>query len=74
MVNGVIRDVATAEAKASSLGLHESYTPYPTYKPSGVEWLGEIPGHWVTLRLKYAATLNPTVSEVRRLAPDTEVS
>ena len=70
----MIRDVATAEAKASSLGLHESYTSYPTYKPSGVEWLGEIPGHWVTLRLKYAATLNPTVSEVRRLAPDTEVS
>ena len=20
--------------------------PYPTYKPSGVEWLGDVPGHW----------------------------
>ena len=20
--------------------------PYPKYKPSGVEWLGEVPEHW----------------------------
>ncbi|MBE0639415.1 MAG: restriction endonuclease subunit S [Bacteroidales bacterium] len=25
---------------------------YPTYKPSGVEWLGEIPEHWEVSRLK----------------------
>ena len=25
--------------------------PYPTYKPSGVEWLGEVPEHWQVLRL-----------------------
>ena len=48
--------------------------PYPTYRDSGVGWLGEIPTHWRVLRLKYAATLNPSVSEVRRLAQDTEVS
>ncbi len=24
---------------------------YPTYKDSGVEWLGEVPGHWVVSRL-----------------------
>jgi type I restriction enzyme S subunit len=29
------------------------WKPYPTYKDSGVEWLGEIPGHWVVKRLKY---------------------
>lgn len=23
-----------------------SYKPYPNYKPSGVEWIGEIPEHW----------------------------
>src|SRR4051812_21454236 len=23
-----------------------SFTRYPTYKPTGVEWLGEIPAHW----------------------------
>ena len=27
--------------------------PYPTYKPSGVEWLGEVPEHWEVRRLKY---------------------
>ena len=32
--------------------------PYPRYRPSGVEWLGEIPAHWDTRRLKYLATLN----------------
>ena len=25
---------------------------YPAYKPSGVEWLGEVPAHWTTERLK----------------------
>ena len=23
--------------------------PYPTYKPSGVEWLGDVPAHWEVL-------------------------
>lgn len=27
---------------------------YERYKDSGVEWLGEVPGHWNTLRMKYA--------------------
>ena len=26
--------------------------PYPAYKNSGVEWLGEVPEHWTTERLK----------------------
>ena len=26
--------------------------PYPAYKPSGVEWLGDIPSHWKVLRAK----------------------
>ena len=30
---------------------------YPKYKPSGVEWLGEVPEHWATKRLKYSAQL-----------------
>ena len=28
---------------------------YPKYKPSGVEWLGEVPEHWEVKRLKYSA-------------------
>jgi type I restriction enzyme S subunit len=30
------------------------YPPYPRYKPSGVEWLGETPEHWEVEPLKYA--------------------
>ena len=29
--------------------------PYPTYKPSGVEWLDDVPEHWQLLRLKDVA-------------------
>ena len=31
--------------------------PYPKYKPSGVEWLGDVPEHWEVKRLKMAAHL-----------------
>ena len=34
------------------------FRTYPAYKHSGVEWLGHIPAHWRTERLKYLATLN----------------
>jgi type I restriction enzyme S subunit len=30
-----------------------SYKPYPAYKDSGVEWLGEIPEAWDTLRIGF---------------------
>ena len=26
--------------------------PYPAYKPSGVEWLGDVPAHWERCRLR----------------------
>lgn len=29
------------------------YKPYPAYKDSGVEWLGQVPEHWGGLSLKY---------------------
>jgi type I restriction enzyme S subunit len=28
------------------------YKPYPVYKDSGVEWLGEVPGHWKISQLR----------------------
>src|SRR5262245_34412990 len=31
------------------------YSRYPSYKNSGVEWLGEIPAHWEVRRLKTLA-------------------
>lgn len=26
---------------------------YPTYKPSGIEWLGDVPEHWATEKGKW---------------------
>ena len=28
--------------------------PYPTYRPSGVEWLGDVPEHWDVQRLSHS--------------------
>src|SRR5690625_1096106 len=30
---------------------------YPSYKDSGIEWIGEIPSHWESLRLKNLSTI-----------------
>lgn len=30
--------------------------PYPNYKSSGVEWLGEVPGHWEVWKLRSILT------------------
>ena len=51
-----------------------SFPRYPEYKDSGVEWLGEVPGHWELLRVRQVATLNPSKSEVAALPPETELS
>ena len=32
------------------------FRPYPEYKESGVEWVGEIPAHWKIEKIKYIAT------------------
>jgi type I restriction enzyme, S subunit len=32
------------------------FKPYPEYKASGVEWLGEIPAHWEVKRLRSTVT------------------
>lgn len=34
-----------------------SLAPYPKYRPSGIEWLGEVPEHWEIHRLKLVATV-----------------
>jgi type I restriction enzyme, S subunit len=38
-----------------------SYPPYKEYNDSGVDWLGKIPRHWETKRLKYLSTCNDDV-------------
>jgi type I restriction enzyme, S subunit len=32
--------------------------PYPRYKPSGIEWLGDVPEHWEVKRLKEVVRRN----------------
>lgn len=45
----VTRGLPPEAARASG------HDPHPKRIPSGVEWLGDIPGHWRVTRLKYAA-------------------
>ena len=35
--------------------------PYPAYKPSGIDWLGDIPVHWEVRRLKNWLSINQSV-------------
>ncbi len=44
-------------AKTLGQGELKGFTPYPTYKASGVEWLGPIPAHWDVKRLKNIASV-----------------
>jgi type I restriction enzyme S subunit len=50
------------------------WKPYPAYKDSGVEWLGQIPAHWEVKRLKYVTQLNPSPLAARTLSQGAEVS
>jgi type I restriction enzyme, S subunit len=50
------------------------FKPYPAYRDSGIEWLGEIPAHWEVKRLRFVSESNPVPSEVRGLPGETEVS
>ena len=50
------------------------HKPYPEYKDSGVEWLGEIPAHWEVSRLRHLCILNPSKSELNEVPTNTEVS
>ncbi|NQX01263.1 restriction endonuclease subunit S [bacterium] len=37
-----------------------AYRPYPKYKVSGVEWLGEVPEGWEVTKLKFTAAITPS--------------
>lgn len=51
-----------------------TFKPYPKYKPSGVEWLGNVPVGWARQRLRFGVELNPSKSECSNLARETMVS
>ena len=48
--------------------------PDAPLKPSGIEWLGDVPAHWEVKRIRYVADLNPSKSEVAKLDRDLLVS
>jgi type I restriction enzyme S subunit len=50
------------------------FAPYPRYKPSGVEWLGEVPEHWDVKRGRFCMDVNPSSRRMRTLRPEDEVS
>jgi len=47
------------------------FRPYPVYKESGVEWLGEIPSHWDVRRLKTVASVH--LSNVDKHSRDDQI-
>ncbi|MBM3317980.1 MAG: restriction endonuclease subunit S [Candidatus Eisenbacteria bacterium] len=51
------------------------FKPYPVYKDSGVEWLGEIPAHWDPLKLKRVCTFayGDSLASEARVDGDVEV-
>lgn len=50
-------------------GQHHGFCSYPKLKPSGVEWLGDVPEHWEVRRLKYLVSINDEVLS-ETTAPD----
>lgn len=48
----VTRGLPPDEARVAGLD------PHPKLKPSGVEWLDDVPEHWEVKRLKYSASIN----------------
>lgn len=50
------------------------YPVYLRYKPSGVEWLGDVPEHWRVKRGRFCMYVNPRSNRLRALQPDDEVS
>lgn len=48
------------------------FKPYPAYKDSGIEWLGQIPAHWDVRRLKTMASVQ--LSNVDKKSVEGEVA
>ena len=49
------RDKGQAEASGRERRMNRQ--DYPAYKPSGIEWLGDIPGEWNVLSCKFAYSI-----------------
>lgn len=53
MNDGVVVDEA-------AVGNHGRWKPYPEYRYSGLDWLGDLPAHWDVRRLKVLASVRPS--------------
>ncbi|ELV8773116.1 restriction endonuclease subunit S [Vibrio harveyi] len=49
------------------------YQAYPEYKDSGVEWLGEIPAHWLTSKLRYTFSFGKGLTITKENLRDTGI-
>ena len=61
----------TADLESKSETIPVKLSPYPDYKPSGVEWLGDVPAHWEVRRLRNVADMR--VSNVDKHVKDGEI-
>ena len=50
-----------------------SFPRYPSYKDSGVEWLGQVPEHWEVKRLKHACHVFPSNVDKKTYDDETPV-
>lgn len=51
-----------------------SLPTYATYKVTGIRWLGNVPAHWQLCRIRFAASLNPSKTEIADIDRSIEVS
>ncbi|GJA51472.1 type I restriction-modification protein subunit S [Aeromonas caviae] len=65
-----MRDAVTTRQKE----LAGKYRPYPEYKDSGVELLGDIPIHWIVRRLKHTASIQSGIPKGKDLTDKTTIS
>ena len=47
-----------------------SFPRYPAYKPSGVEWLGDVPEHWEVKPLKRLAEIQTGLAKGKEVEPE----
>lgn len=52
----MIKSYAANDRLLGSQNQNEKMKRYTTYKDSGVKWIGEIPSHWKTRKIKYIFT------------------
>ncbi|PST99480.1 restriction endonuclease subunit S [Photobacterium iliopiscarium] len=60
-------------SETKKAALSGKYAAYPEYKDSGVEWLGEIPEHWQSTKIKYGydVTLGKMLQKAPKSGTDT---